>query len=295
MSTIWVINTKINTKKERCNGILSTLWKTLHGEAMLKYTGIDGTVVDKEAIAIKRIKEHEPEEGYYLAFSGGKDSIVIHDLAQRSGVKFDTHFSMTTVDPNEIRQFIKENYPEVIWKRPKRSMFQIIAKRKTPPTRVARYCCSELKEIGGSGRTVITGIRWEESSKRRSRFVYESSTVDKTKMFLNPIIDWKTEDVWRYIKKYQMPYCKLYDEGYTRIGCIMCPVQGTEGMLKDAERFPKYYKAYLRAFGRMLQNFEPPDLPTWKAPEDVMYWWIYGSHDDKTTHQESLSISENVK
>jgi len=47
-----------------------------------------------------------------------------------------------------------------------------------------------------------------------------------------------------------LPYCSLYDEGKTRIGCIMCPMQGSKGMLIDAERYPKYYRAYLRAIGK---------------------------------------------
>ena len=58
--------------------------------------------VDKVTIAIERFQDFEPPEGYYLAFSGGKDSQTIYHLAQEAGVKFDAHYNLTTVDPTEI-------------------------------------------------------------------------------------------------------------------------------------------------------------------------------------------------
>jgi len=81
---------------------------------MLRETTLEG-VIDKELVALERIKQYEPEEGYYVAFSGGKDSIVVYDLVKRAGVKYDTHFSVTTVDPPEVLQFIRNYYPEVEW------------------------------------------------------------------------------------------------------------------------------------------------------------------------------------
>jgi phosphoadenosine phosphosulfate reductase len=245
--------------------------------------------------AIQRIKEHEPPEGYYLAFSGGKDSTVIYDLALKSGVKFDAHFHMTTVDPNEVRSFIRENYPEVAWEHPKKSMFQLIEKHGMLPTRIIRYCCRELKELGGVGRLIITGVRHEESVKRSKRKVFEQSHVKKATWFLHPIIEWSTLDVWDYIKRNNLKHCSLYDEGKTRIGCIMCPMQGTKGMLQDKERFPKYYKAYLGAIGRMLKNAKEKNH-VWRhgqTPEEVMYWWIHNADIDHTSTQEELKQEQH--
>jgi len=126
--------------------------------------------------AIARLRKHEPEDGYYLAFSGGKDSVVIYDLAVRAGVRFDAHFHQTTIDPPEVLQFIREHYPDVAWTKPKRSMFQMIVKHGTPPTRIIRYCCTELKELHGTGRTVILGVRRAESARRKDRPVFGEST-----------------------------------------------------------------------------------------------------------------------
>ena len=55
---------------------------------------------------IERIKAFEPPEGYFLAFSGGKDSVVIKALADMAGVKYDAHYQLTSVDPPELVQLI---------------------------------------------------------------------------------------------------------------------------------------------------------------------------------------------
>ena len=77
-----------------------------------------GETVDKVEIAIKRLKQFEPPEGYFLAFSGGKDSIVIKKLADMAGVKYDAHYSNTTIDPPELIRFMRQNYKDVDWIQP---------------------------------------------------------------------------------------------------------------------------------------------------------------------------------
>lgn len=104
--------------------------------------------------ALDRIRAFEPPEGYYVAFSGGKDSIVIKDLVIKAGVKFDIHMNMTSVDPPELVRYVKAVHPDVIRHKPVMSMWRLIEERMMPPTRLARYCCEVLKE-GGGGRWSI--------------------------------------------------------------------------------------------------------------------------------------------
>lgn len=95
----------------------------------------------------------------------------------------------------------------------------------------------------------------------------------KGKHLLNPIIDWNDQEVWEFIKSYKVPYCKLYDEGFTRLGCIGCPMSTKSG--DELDRYPKFKQAYLRAFGRMLDGRKADGLKTnWQTPEEVMEWWL---------------------
>lgn len=267
---------------------------------------------DKVQKAIDRLRTFEPPEGYYLAFSGGKDSQTIYHLAKMAGVKFDAHYAVTSVDPPELVWFIRSNYPDVKWERqywndgkpehyykdgrPKPiTMWNLIADHTIPPTRQARYCCASLKETGGRGRLVITGVRWAESARRKALhgiadiqtesaklheqaadnpaykqnknggIVFMDDNADTRKMVeqcylkrkttINPIVDWLDEDVWEFLNDVaKVPHCCLYDEGFTRLGCIGCPLAGRNAMLRDFERWPKYKESYIRAFDKMIAN-----------------------------------------
>lgn len=139
--------------------------------ALIEYT-LEGKE-NKVEIAINRLKAFEPPEGYFLAFSGGKDSVVIKRLAEMAGVKFDAHYSVTSVDPPELVRFVKEQ-KDVSFDIPRDkdgnaiTMWNLIPKKKMPPTRIVRYCCKELKECAGKGRLTVTGIRWAESNNRKT-------------------------------------------------------------------------------------------------------------------------------
>ena len=93
-----------------------------------------------------------------------------------------------------------------------------------------------------------------------------------SKTVVNPIIEWTDEDVWEFIREYDIPYCKLYDEGYKRLGCIGCPMGTIERRIEDFERFPKFKKAYINAFQRMLDGFDRET--DWKNGQDVFDWWM---------------------
>ena len=224
-------------------------------------------IKDKEQIAIERFKCFEPAYGYYLAFSGGKDSIVILDLAKRAKVKFDLHHAITTVDAPEVVRFCRENGCEMI--PPKKSMATLI-REKNLPTRIFRFCCAYLKEQGGKGRTVVTGIRWAESVKRGKRKMVEAG---KGKNFVNPIIDWSNEDVWEYIRKYNLKYPSLYDKGWKRIGCIGCPMAGLK-RIKEFEQFPNFEKIYKDAARYAYNKNNHKWKKQYKTFEDYWDWWI---------------------
>lgn len=250
---------------------------------------LDGPV-DLVKLTIERIKEHEPSRGYYVANSFGKDSGVVHRLMELAEVTFDAHHNFTTVDPPQLIRHGLKNYPDTEIVRPKISMWGLIIKKGFPPSRLVRYCCDYLKEnsYGKKDRVVALGTRREESQKR-ANIQLIAKHKDQTRVTLfNPIFDWTMEDVWQFTHQQKIPYCELYNQGFCRLGCVMCPLSGDKQMEFEAQFFPKHYVAYLRMFDKMIKN--RPDIAeklNFTSPLDVMHWWMYRSHlsNDRTTQQ----------
>ena len=256
--------------------------------------------------SIKRLKMFEPSEGYYLAFSGGKDSCVIKALADMAGVKYDAHYRLTSVDPPELVHFIQKEHPDVSIDKPRYdsgelkgkqiTMWNLMPLKRMPPTRLVRYCCESLKEDGGEGRFKVTGVRRAESAKRSKRSgleigkgkshkreMFDPDNPDqemfhacqqKAERIMNPIIDWSDEDVWEFIKGNDIPYCGLYDEGFKRLGCVGCPIAGDKRW-KEFERWPKYKRNYISAMERTLQVRLDKGLKTeWTSGQEMFEWWM---------------------
>lgn len=286
---------------------------------------------EKEKIAIERLKAFEPDEGYYLCYSGGKDSDAIRILADIAGIKYECHHNHTTVDAPETVYYIRQvmskygvrvrevdeegnityrygtqGFVDI----PKKSMWDLIVEKSMPPTRIVRYCCSELKEKGGKGRLKVTGVRWAESINRKNNrslvdidkkqrtlkaaeelgAEYEekkysvSLNLDNAEnrrlvehcyrtdnTLVNPIIDWSDEDVWDFLQHYGCESNPLYKCGNKRIGCIGCPMQGSKGMKADFAKYPKYEDAYIRAFDKMIESKKKKGL-------EVINAWSDGKH-----------------
>ena len=238
------------------------------------------TFDEKVQVSIERIKTLVPPAGYYLAFSGGKDSCVIKELAKMAGVQFDAHYSVTTIDPPDVVQFIRQHHADVIWDRPEIPLLKKL-ETKGFPLRQARWCCALYKENGGSGRTVLTGIRWAESKQRGTRRLTETCYKDPAgKRFVNPIIDWLEKDVWQFIGKYDVPYVSLYDEGCKRVGCLMCPMASPKHRLWESQRYPLFTATFIRSFERLYayrKSIGAKSVDRWPSGRAMFDWWIQGT------------------
>ncbi len=249
-------------------------------------------------------------------YSGGKDSDVMLELFKRAAVPFEVHHSHTTADAPQTVRHIRDTFRELelqgiscMVDYHKKSdgrcvtMWNLIPKKLMPPSRKMRYCCSELKEGGCKNRMIATGIRREESYKRKERGMFEEISRDKSnkailpdekmlltdngdarrlfercqlkaKTVVNPIIDWKDNDVWEFYWNECKCHNPLYQMGYYRVGCIGCPMAG-KARGKEFADFPSYKRAYIKAFDRMLEVREERGLTNkWKNGEEVFWWWM---------------------
>lgn len=273
---------------------------------------------DLEKTAIERLRmAAQMSEKLYKAplivtTSGGKDSSVCVELARRAGIPFEVQHNLTTADAPETVRFVRAEFARLeslgipcqinhpMYKGKRVSMWSLIPQKLMPPTRTVRYCCDVLKEQGGKGRFITTGVRWAESTKRKnSRGVYEaiSSDIKKTlilnsdndekrmlfeicllkeKRICNPIIDWTEAQVWDFLRSEKVPVNPLYSCGFSRVGCIGCPLSSKKKRQTEFARYPKYEAAYIRAFDKMLveRQRKGRDSPTWKSGMDVFNWWM---------------------
>ncbi len=196
---------------------------------------------------------------------------------------------------------------------PRRSLWRIMRETLVIPSRVMRVCCNELKERKmPDAPYIVTGVRWAESAGRRAKsgiaMVYTASahtrvgeqvaaaagllTTDDAssrRLFeqcamrgvrvLNPIIDWSDGDVWSYLRSRGIEGNPLYKEGWTRIGCVGCPLAGRRAREIAFARYPKLYKAWRDAIAYVIARRKEMGNPLIlmgrpvESVEDVMGAW----------------------
>ncbi len=276
---------------------------------------------------------YDMDDGFWLGFSGGKDSQVIYHLAQLAGVRFKAHFSPTSVDPGEVIRFIKTQYPEVKFEPLKTSIYKRAIRSRMLPSIWKRWCCDEFKEQGGKGKVVLVGVRRQESAKRSMKNDVEvsrhkfSGTLDEfadyraeriakklktnkenirfdefytnrkeqvvtcvsgaDKIIVSPILDWTDDDVWTFLNDIvSVPHCELYDQGHTRIGCVLCPMAGIRQKRIHMERWPYVKEKWIRTIIEMIRNgayakyrYLPKDskaaADSRERAENIFDWWVH--------------------
>lgn len=258
----------------------------------------------------------DPEDGFYLAFSGGKDSQCLYHVAQLAGVRFMAHMNLTSVDPPEVIRFVKRCYPDVELIKPKMSIYEMAKKKHLLPTMRFRWCCAEFKETSGVGKVTLIGIRREESVRRSKReevsakikskrteesfdqwSEHEEKMVacvgGKDKIIISPILHWAERDVWDFLNSIDIPHCELYDQGYTRIGCICCPMSSYKQKLRELERWPHVKRNWLKTIKWLKENGFNSHHE--ESDETNFRWWISGKSYKKFYADEVLQQKIDFK
>nr|DAN94935.1 MAG TPA: phosphoadenosine-phosphosulfate reductase [Caudoviricetes sp.] len=252
-----------------------------------------------------------------LAIKSGVNFEVSHSITTVDAPQTNRHVNKVFAELKE--KDIKAYKIMPIYKGKPINMFSLIAQKGIPPTRLVRYCCGVFKEGTEKNRVVALGVRAAESRKRQNRDTFSTigrkltdskyfslehteevfkgakeqdeiwdctlvTTARKHKtIMVNPIYDWTDAEIWEYIHENNIAYNELYDMGYSRVGCILCPLANKREKQRDILTFPAYKERYIKAFGKMLEvrkekGKDDGNGGVWKDAESVFKWWI----EDKT-------------
>lgn len=181
---------------------------------------------------------------FHVAFSGGKDSIVLLDLVKKALPKdeFVVVFGDTQMefpDTYDVVDKIEQQCESegIRFYRAKSHMEVFDSWRQfAPPSRVLRWCCSvhkgapqvlKLRDVLGkadySGLAFV-GVRGAESF-RRSEYEFEGDGMkQKGQRSANPILDWGSFEIWLYIYANKLIINEAYKKGNIRAGCLLCPM-----------------------------------------------------------------------
>lgn len=269
-------------------------------EALKKATPRLRAKMEESVALIKKAEKlslmYDAEDGFWLAFSAGKDSQALYHITELAGVKFKGHFSPTTVDPPQVIRFCRTRYPEVEIGKVKKNIYDMAVEKQILPTMRVRWCCAEYKEMAGAGKVTLIGIRHAESARRAKRnpveisnrkfsgdfeqftewqeakirkkyknlnqdqFSYDKQQEvrcisGKDSILVSPIIEWEEKDVWEFLNKVcEVPHCELYDKGYTRLGCILCPMSQYKQKLREIKDFPYVKAKWIDAIKRIRRG-----------------------------------------
>jgi len=184
-----------------------------------------------ERQAVRDIKHHirlneKNRSTVNVSFSGGKDSTAVLELAKKAGVT-SAFFIDTGLEFPETLEFVKKQGVTMV---PPGGDFWSAVRKAGPPAKDNRWCCKLLKfsplkqylETIGPCLTV-QGNRWYESWNRSGIDITTQNPANPLQLNLSPIRHWRALEVFLYLWWRNIPYSSLYDRGFERIGCYLCP------------------------------------------------------------------------
>ena len=208
---------------------------------------------------------------FYVAFSGGKDSVVALDIVQRAlphnefKVVFgntDMEFPTTTELVQKLSRKCSDEgieFLEAASNMTSKESWNIFG----PPARKVRWCCTVHKTApvinmlsdkfaNGKLRCVmITGVRGDESVSRSG---YDEMSMGKKmagQYSFHPILEWSSAEIYLYIYSQGLLLNDAYKYGFNRVGCIMCPNSSEKHEYIKRQCFPELVDEYCE---RITQN-----------------------------------------
>ncbi len=256
------------------------------------FDGTDLSLLNKSIKLIKEFEESALKRnplGYVVGYSGGKDSDVLVHLFKRAGVKFCVVHNHTTLDMPETVYYIRRKFYE--WELqgipckiyyPTINFWLLCLYKKMLPLRHTRFCCAELKErndipelrfalrsFGVRKAESVNRAKYRDSIETRNRADYKDiqrfhfDNIEDVKQigacytnsyfFVNPLAYWSNDYLWDYIEGERVEVNPLYGKGFSRVGCICCPMASTCERKRELALYPKFEKRFIKLADDIMQ------------------------------------------
>ena len=299
-----VKNKKIIIKKNNIEEVLkSNKNKTWQEEIELNKNRL--LLLEKESI--EKTKDYilqYPNNKIRVGVSGGKDSDLMWYILQK--VFADLHitdyiidFYNTTNDTAQTYLHVKNDYnkEKLQINNPQKGWHKWIQEDKNYflPSVLIRNCCSTYKEgqikkvlDKNENYIIFLGARKHESSKR-SDYDWDLNNAEKStknnvpanwKRFL-PIVEWTDADVWLYILWKQIKYNEMYNMGFNRCGCLICPYQSDYIDLITKDNYPKQWDRWMKIVEKNYEVCSVGSNMKWTLEEWQNGMWKQGKSKEQ--------------
>ncbi len=223
---------------------------------------------------MRRVSEKYSDLPVAVAFSGGKDSLAVLGLAlEEFGNGFTVFFNNTGIEFPETVEYVEELKKEL---EPKGIKFVVADAGDafwralyvfSPPGRDYRWCCKvtklgpitlAIKENYPKGVLMFVGQRKYESIKRfKQPRVWRNEWVPN-EIGASPIFHWRAIEVWLYIFSRKLLYNPLYERGFDRIGCFLCPSASLAEFERLKREKPELWEKWFEALDYWRKRFNLP-------------------------------------